>query len=437
MLLDSQYRRIEVTGAERVPASGAVILVANHGNSLVDSLAILHASPRVAAPLAKAPLFKSPLLARFLRALDAVPVYRPQDVDENEGRGARANVETFRACHERLRAGGAIVLFPEGVSQPQPHLMPLRTGAARIALDVGAPVSIVPVGLAYEPPDERRGTLLVRFGEPFVVDGSTVGPARRGAIASTTRRIEAALRDLLAEAESQGDLAAMRVLRLVQEQEKGLPPAATLEEEHARTQPIARGFRDLEAVDPAETEAIRAETDAFRRALAVAGVPLELLDRPYRPGRVLAFVAKTGATLLVAAPVALAATVLTWPARVAGDVLAARASLATEDVWSLTRMVGRATALVVWTLLVAVAVGVSWRPWAGVAALLLLPALFVVHVLWRDWQRGVRDRVRAFLALAGGRLRRDLQARRRALHQRLEKAAARIAAAPARAPDPA
>ena len=134
MLLRSQYRRIEVEGAEHVPTDGSVLFVANHFGSLVDSMALLHATPRPAAFLAKAPLWNSWLLKPFLEAVGAVPVFRPQDAEENEGQGVRANLKTLKACREKLEAGASLAIFPEGVSQPQPRLMPIRTGAARIAL---------------------------------------------------------------------------------------------------------------------------------------------------------------------------------------------------------------------------------------------------------------------------------------------------------------
>src|SRR5688500_17983545 len=86
-LLAASYARVEVSDAERIPRGGARLLVANHTNSLADSLALVLASPRAIAPLAKAPLFQTRWLGPFLRAVDAVPVYREQDVAENQGRG--------------------------------------------------------------------------------------------------------------------------------------------------------------------------------------------------------------------------------------------------------------------------------------------------------------------------------------------------------------
>jgi 1-acyl-sn-glycerol-3-phosphate acyltransferase len=438
----TEYRRVEVVGREHVPASGPLLVVANHENSLVDSLALLHALPRAASPLAKAPLFKMPLLGGFLRALHAVPVFRPQDEAENEGRTARANVETFAACRERLAEGGALAIFPEGVSHPQPKLLPLRTGAARMALDLGKPCHVLPAGLSYEPPGERRGTVLVQFGEPFVVDGSGVaGPARRGAIATTTRRIEAALKALLAEAEGHDDLALLRTVAGVLAQRRGRPPPETLEEEHRRLRRAARAVEAMRAADPAGLEALRLEAVDFHRLLAVSGLPLEVIDVPYTPGRVARFLGRTVPLLVLGAPLAFLASVLTWPARTIGDVLFLRASRGAEDVLAVTRMLGHAVVLASLSILGAVAVALFVSPWAGLAVLVGLPAAFALHVRWRDWRVETRSRVHAFLLLAGGRLRADLQARRQALGDRLEEASRRLEAAgvdlDAAPPDPA
>src|SRR5262245_39004011 len=444
LLLRMEYRRIETSGAERVPGAGAVLLVANHHNSLVDSMAILATSPRPAGPMAKAPLWKSRILRPFLDAVEAVPVFRPQDAAENEGRGARANLETFAECIRRLRDGRSLVLFPEGMSRPSPKLMPLRTGAARIALDAETPVSVVPVGLLYEPPAQRRGTLLVRFGEPFVVDGRPVvdpdhraaagaetavaGSGRRASVAAATRRIETAIRGLIAEADSLEDVELLRVAATVEAQERGAG-GESLDERHKRVQRLAEGFEALRRVDPAERAAIRAEGQAFARHLALVGIPIDLLDTRYGPGRVARFVLGTLARLVIGLPLAVAAAVATAPARFVGDVVVLRGGEATEDVLPFARIVSRTFFLAIETVLVAVLLGVLVSPLAGAVALVALPLLYVVHVIWRDWRADVSQRVRAFFLLAGGRLRRELRSERRRLVARIEQAGERIAAA--------
>ena len=124
------YHRVEVVGVERVPRSGPLVIVANHRNALVDPLLLIATLPRTLRPVAKAPLFRHPILAPFLRLAGALPVHRRQDPGSEPGENAR----TFEAVAAALEAGGAILIFPEGVSQPEPVLMPLRTGVARMVL---------------------------------------------------------------------------------------------------------------------------------------------------------------------------------------------------------------------------------------------------------------------------------------------------------------
>jgi 1-acyl-sn-glycerol-3-phosphate acyltransferase len=427
LLLRSHYRRVEVDGRANVPAHGAALLVANHQNSLVDWLALEHASPRPASPLAKAPLWKERFLRPFLDAVAAVPVYRPQDAAENEGRSVRDNLDTFRACRERLAAGGAVMLFPEGVSQPRPRLLPLRTGAARIALDAGVPVSVVPVGLSYDPPTRaRRGSLLVRFGEPIVVDGAAA-PARRRAIVDVTRRVEEALRGLLVEADSQGDLATLRALRRVWDAETGAPPPRTLAEEDDRVRRLARVYRDLHERDPALLEALRADADSWLRVLEAGRVPPEAIDARYGAGDVARHLLSGALHHLVATPLGLVGGVVTWPARAVAEVLSLRTSRASEDVWVLGRIASNLVVFPVYVVLATVVAAVIGGPLAGIAAFVGLPLLLAVHVAWRDARDRAKGRSHAFLLLAGRRFRADLRRRRRALHERLVLAARRVA----------
>src|SRR6266849_2751906 len=124
------FRRIEVTGLENVPRDTPVIFVLNHPNALVDPAFLLCLAPRRVSFLAKAPLFTMPVIGYFVRALEALPVYRQQD----EGQDVTKNQETFAAARRLLAKGGTIGICPEGISHDQPGLQPIKTGTARIAL---------------------------------------------------------------------------------------------------------------------------------------------------------------------------------------------------------------------------------------------------------------------------------------------------------------
>src|SRR3989475_10960621 len=130
LLLWLFYRRIEVVGRERIPESGSVIVAANHHNSLVDAMLIIATVPRAITVLANAPLFRHPLVGPLLRMLGAVPVNRRLEAGDDP----RKNEAMFTAAIDALRAGGVVLIFPDGRTQPQPILLPLRTGAARLAL---------------------------------------------------------------------------------------------------------------------------------------------------------------------------------------------------------------------------------------------------------------------------------------------------------------
>jgi glycerol-3-phosphate O-acyltransferase / dihydroxyacetone phosphate acyltransferase len=104
LLLALFYRRIDVAGAERIPATGPLIVAANHHNSLVDAMLVLAVVPRRLRTLAKAPLFRHPLIGPFLRLVGALPVHRRQEAGNDPAR----NAELFAATTATLRAGGAM-----------------------------------------------------------------------------------------------------------------------------------------------------------------------------------------------------------------------------------------------------------------------------------------------------------------------------------------
>ena len=420
LMLRSQFRRREVEGAERVPDEGAVLLVANHNSSLVDPMALLDASPRPASFLAKAPLWNAKLLAPFLDAVGAIPVYRPQDESENAGRTARANIETFRRCRARLAAGGSIALFPEGVSQPQPSILPLRTGAARIALDAGVPVTVCPVGLVYFPGDYgRRGGLLVRFGEPIVVDGWQAFGSRRAAITTVTRKVEASLKGLVAEAASQGELAELRAMRLVWQQESGMGPARTLLESHRRDQQFAKALARLREERPRELSRLRAEADAWVRALNLAELSPGRIGRRYDRAHVLRYLLTRGLPALLLLPLTLLASILTWPVRRLGDVLALRVFGGTEDLRALCRMIGGGFILVLLMLAGGMISAVLGNWWLVILFLIGLPLLLAFHIAWRDRNRDTLAGLRAYFLLAGSQLHATLLEHRHSIYERL------------------
>jgi 1-acyl-sn-glycerol-3-phosphate acyltransferase len=152
--------RLEVQGREHVPATGPVLVVSNHA-SLLDPALIGGAAPRPLCFMAKAELFRIPLFGRLIRALNARPVRR-------EGSSAGALRDALRT----LRAGNALLVFPEGTRGAGDEMRVGKPGAGMLAVASGAPV--VPVYVSGSQRALPRGRTLprparvvVRFGPPL------------------------------------------------------------------------------------------------------------------------------------------------------------------------------------------------------------------------------------------------------------------------------
>jgi len=154
------YFRWRVFNPERVPLTGPVILASNHA-SYLDPMLIGAALHRGINYLAREDLFRFPILGWVLRYWQAVPVNR-------EGSGAKG----LRAILDRLLAGGAIILFPEGTRTGDGKLQPARSGIGLTVIKSTGPVVPVRVFGTFEAysrylsfPRSRR--VAVKFGEPM------------------------------------------------------------------------------------------------------------------------------------------------------------------------------------------------------------------------------------------------------------------------------
>ena len=185
-----------VTGAGRVPATGPVILAANH-ESFADEFFIPIATRRQVFYFAKAEYFTAPglrgrAMAAFFRGMGQVPVER------GDMRSAAAVIDVGV---EVLGEGKALGIFPEGTRSPDGKLYKFRTGVARLALRSGAPV--VPVGLVGTrdvlPPDSRRWhrrPVEIHFGSPMQIGHLAVQERNARILREVTDAIRAEIQRL-------------------------------------------------------------------------------------------------------------------------------------------------------------------------------------------------------------------------------------------------
>lgn len=187
-------------GMENLPAGRGFIACPNHVTE-IDPLVVGHffynqgILPRY---LAKASLFKVPVLGAALRATRQVPVTR----------GGSGAAGSLAAAQSVIDADGALIIYPEGTLTRDPELWPMkgRTGAARLALQTGAPV--IPVAQwGAQDVLPRYGKMLHLFprkrvrvlvGSPVDLSDLRGVPLTKTVLEEATERIMAELTGLVA-----------------------------------------------------------------------------------------------------------------------------------------------------------------------------------------------------------------------------------------------
>ncbi|HEU5261324.1 MAG TPA: 1-acyl-sn-glycerol-3-phosphate acyltransferase [Gemmatimonadales bacterium] len=372
------FRRIELSGAERVPAEGPAIFVLNHPNGLIDPAFLLCLAPRRVSFLAKAPLFRMPVVGFFCRTFEAIPVHRRQDA----GSDPTQNRETFESARRVLARGGAIALFPEGTSHSDPKLRALKTGAARIALGAAAtlpqdtPLLICPAGLYYRAKGTFRSAALLHFGEAFPVEPVPLAPGEEPPVElvrALTAHLERALADVTLQAEeAEAHALVERAQRIftTQDEAPARPPPLGAEFELRRR--FLEGYHLVRERWPERFAALATRIDRYEAALAAAGLdPHHLAPKSFQLGRVARYVANALLLLLVLLPAALVGVSVHYPAyRAAGFVATGIAKRAEDALASIKVLAAMLLFPVTWVL-AAVAAGL----WQGSGAVLLTVAV--------------------------------------------------------------
>jgi 1-acyl-sn-glycerol-3-phosphate acyltransferase len=419
ILLALFYRRVEVVGAARVPAAAPLIVAANHQNALVDPMLLLTSLPRPLVPLAKAPLFRHPLIGPFLLLAGALPVHRRQE----SGSEPLDNTAMFRSAIAGLEAGGAILVFPEGDSKPEPVLRALRTGTARMLLAAEAArggtlgVRLVPAALVYhEPGAFRAGRALVIFGEP-VATADCIALYAADPIAAgrrLTERLAAELRTVMVEAEDRRTFRLLELLTTMWAEEfseaarDGAARAAWMKQAMA-------AYRHLQLAEPARVAAFRGRVERYAKALELAGLSERQVARPPRWGLACRYALREGLALVLGAPLAAVGLLLhVVPYQLTR--LAVRALRPDPDEEATYNM---ASATVVYAVGWLAEGWLAWRlggSWGLVAfTALLLPTGFLA-LGWRERLQRLGRETRGLLVFVFRRdLRRQLAAQRGAL----------------------
>ncbi len=114
--------RVRVTGLERVPGSGPVILVANHIN-FIEPFLIYVLMPRQVTALGKVELWGNPITRLWAESWGTIPIRRGE-----------VDLSAIRSALQVLQQGGMLGLAPEGTRSHHGRLQRARQGAVLLAL---------------------------------------------------------------------------------------------------------------------------------------------------------------------------------------------------------------------------------------------------------------------------------------------------------------
>lgn len=190
-VLDFQFT---ITGIENLPESGGAVLACNH-TSYFDfmfvGLPAHHRGKRLVRFMAKKSVFDNPVSGPLMRGMHHISVDRG------------AGLEAYRNAVEAVRAGELVGVFPESTISRAFVPRAFKSGAARMAIESGAPLLPVVVWGGHrvwtsgrKPRFLRHVPVVIEVGPPLhVPDGASpveITELLREAVTSLAEKVQRA-----------------------------------------------------------------------------------------------------------------------------------------------------------------------------------------------------------------------------------------------------
>jgi 1-acyl-sn-glycerol-3-phosphate acyltransferase len=157
--------RVEVKGAEHVPAHTACIFMSNHVSNL-DPSALIPRIPGRTAAFIKRSLMRIPVLGYGLKLGEFIPVDRDGKVESAQESIAIARTVMAKGLH--------ITTFVEGTRSRDGRLLPFKKGPFYLAKETGAPC--IPVSIHGTEGMMAKGSMKIKPGTVHIVFHTPIFP---------------------------------------------------------------------------------------------------------------------------------------------------------------------------------------------------------------------------------------------------------------------
>lgn len=388
------YRSILQVGEENIPKDGAIIFAPNHTNTLMDALVVLAYNCQPKVFVARADIFRNRKLAQIFTFLKIMPIMRQRDGIS----AVKKNQETIDKAVDVLKDRIPFCIFPEGTHQAKYSSLPLSKGIFRIAYQAhdlmpDVPLYIVPVGIKYGDFFRFRSTIRMEFGKPinvgeFIAENAHMTPQEQTNVLKDllTERLHSTIFHIPNDEDYTATYEVCNAVEPFEMEKLSHSGKHTLEVQHEANKQALKRIEALKESDPEKAKKLLElgkEASKLRKKKGIdtesASVKKPLLSRL---GRVLL-------------------TLITLPYTLPVSVLASPVVLLCQFIFTKLKdpafrnSVRFVVNLVVWPLFVLIYAIIAFclLPWTSalLATLLIIPAPFVAHELWKTMRLVVSD----------------------------------------------
>ena len=388
------YRSILQVGEENIPKDGAIIFAPNHTNTLMDALVVLAYNCQPKVFVARADIFRNRKLAQIFTFLKIMPIMRQRDGIS----AVKKNQEIIDKAVDVLKDRIPFCIFPEGTHQAKYSSLPLSKGIFRIAYQAhdlmpDVPLYIVPVGIKYGDFFRFRSTIRMEFGKPinvgeFIAENAHMTPQEQTNVLKDllTERLHSTIFHIPNDEDYAATYEVCNAVEPFEMEKISHSGKHTLEVQHEANKQALKRIEALKESNPEKAQKLLElgkEASKLRKKKGIdaesASVKKPLLSRL---GRVLL-------------------TLITLPYTLPVSVLASPVVLLCQFIFTKLKdpafrnSVRFVMNLVVWPLFVLIYAIIAFclLPWqsALLATLLIMPAPFVAHELWKTVRLVVSD----------------------------------------------